>query len=366
MAIEPACYRIDYRDPKSSMSSRSDYIEAARSERRLPEPNPGAPPDLREWIRIGSLAASSHNTQPWRVRIDPEVPAILIQPDDDRRCPVVDPHDAHLFKSLGCMAENIRIAAGVNGYACELEIEGDVPDLRLTFRPAAIDGEPARYRAIAERQCTRTEYDGSALSDGDREALLAAGGGEGVRTLLLEDEQAIDDVVGFVERGNAAQLGDRAFRRELAQWIRFNPGIALARRDGLASAVMGQPSLPQWLGETLGGVLLRPDAQSKKDAAGIRSSAAVAVIVAADDALAGWVESGRVYQRLALTATSRGLKHAFINQPIEAGAIRNEFRRWLDVAPAQPMLMVRIGRGEAMPFSLRRPPASFLAEPAAG
>ena len=348
------------------MTSQDEFLEVARAQRELPDPSPGAPPDLREWIRIGSLAASSHNTQPWRVRIDPEVPAILIQPDDERRCPVVDPHDAHLFKSLGCMAENIRIAAGVSGYACELEIEGDVPDLRLTFRPAAIDGEPARYRAIAERQCTRTEYDGSALSDGDREALLAAGTGEGVRTLLLEGSSALETVSDFVRRGNEAQLADADFRRELAHWIRFNPQTALERRDGLASMVMGRPAMPQWLGQTLRGLLLRPDAQAKKDAAEIRSSSAIAVITADDDALPGWVEAGRVYQRLALTATARGLKHAFINQPIEVGAIRNEFRRWLDVAPAQPMLMVRIGRGEPMPFSLRRPPASFLAEPAAG
>jgi hypothetical protein len=348
------------------MASRSEHAEAARAQRELPEPGPGEPPALRDWIRVGSLAASSHNTQPWRVRIDPEPQAILIQPDDDRRCPVVDPHDAHLFKSLGCMAENIRIAASVNGYATEVGVHGDVPELRLTFRAAEIEGEHERYRAIAERQCTRTDYDGSSLDAADREALLAAASGDGVRTLLIEDEKALDTVVDFVERGNAAQLGDAGFRRELAQWIRFNPGISLARRDGLASVVMDQRSLPQWLGETLSGVLLRADAQSERDAAGIRSSAAVAVIVADDDALDGWVESGRVYQRLALTATARGLKHAFINQPIEVASIRPEFRRWLDVAPAQPMLMIRIGRAEAAPYSLRRPLEAFLAEPATG
>jgi hypothetical protein len=264
------------------------------------------------------------------------------------------------------MAENIRIAAGVNGYACELEIEGDVPDLRLTFRPAEIDGEPARYRAIAERQCTRTEYDGSALSDGDRDALAAAGRGDGVRTLLLEDSSALETVSDFVRRGNEAQLADADFRRELAHWIRFNPDTALERRDGLASMVMGRPAMPQWLGETLRGLLLRPDAQAKKDTAEIRSSSAIAVITADDDALPGWVEAGRVYQRLALTATARGLKHAFINQPVEVAAIRPEFRRWLDVAPAEPVLVIRLGRAEAAPYSLRRPLESFLAEPAPG
>lgn len=196
------------------MSSRSDHQEAARALRALPEPAPGAAPDFRAWIRAGALAASSHNTQPWRVRIDPEVPAILIQPDDDRRCPVVDPNDAHLFKSLGCMAENIRIAAGVNGFDTEIDVCGDTPEIRLTFHRSTGPGEIDRYRAIAERQCTRTAYDGTPLSEAEREALLAAGRGDGVRALLLEGAERIDGVVEFVERGNVAQLGDAGFRRD--------------------------------------------------------------------------------------------------------------------------------------------------------
>ena len=46
------------------MTSREEFLDMARTQRQLPDPMPGAPPDLREWIRIGSLAASSHNTQP--------------------------------------------------------------------------------------------------------------------------------------------------------------------------------------------------------------------------------------------------------------------------------------------------------------
>jgi len=171
----------------------------------------------------------------------------------------------------------------------------------------------------------------------------------------------LEAVVDFVRRGNAAQLGDPDFRRELAHWVRFSVHTALKHRDGLASLVMGRPDLPQWLGESLSGLWLRADAQSNKDAAEIRSSSAIAVITADDDALPGWVEAGRIYQRLALTATARGLKHAFINQPIEVGPIRPEFRRWLGVAPAEPMLMLRIGRAEVAPYSLRRPVTAFLA-----
>jgi len=348
------------------MSSRSDHAAGAGAQRELPEPAPEAEPDFRTWIRAGALAASSHNTQPWRVRIDPEVPAILIQPDDDRRCPVVDPNDAHLFKSLGCMAENIRIAAGVNGFDTEIDVCGDTPEIRLTFRRSDGPGELERYRAIALRQCTRSGYDGTSLTDAERESLSAAGRGVGVRTLLLEDAEWIDGVVDFVERGNVVQLGDAGFKRELTEWIRFNPSIAVERADGLSGVVMGQPALPQWLGRAVSGLFLKADSQNRRDAEHIRSSSAIAVLVAERDELPGWVETGRVVQRLTLTTAALDLKHAYINPPIEVPELRTEFARWLGLDAEHPLLMLRIGRADAAPYSLRRPLEDYLAVPAEG
>jgi hypothetical protein len=68
----------------------------------------------RELVRYASLAASSHNTQPWKFKIDDG--SISILPDFTRRCPIVDPDDHHLFVSLGCAAENLLVAAEAGGF----------------------------------------------------------------------------------------------------------------------------------------------------------------------------------------------------------------------------------------------------------
>jgi Nitroreductase family len=47
------------------------------------------PVDLRELVRFGTLAASGHNTQPWRFRLEPM--QIVVVPDLTRRTPAVDP-----------------------------------------------------------------------------------------------------------------------------------------------------------------------------------------------------------------------------------------------------------------------------------
>ena len=78
------------------MSSPTTYEAAVTSLRRGLRPG-DAEIDYRELIRLGSLAASSHNAQPWTFSHDDGL--IRIEPDLSRRCPVVDPDDAHLFKS---------------------------------------------------------------------------------------------------------------------------------------------------------------------------------------------------------------------------------------------------------------------------
>ena len=87
------------------MASTDDYDKAASDIRRPGTAQAGVLLDTRELIRHATLAASSHNTQPWSFRVRPD--AITILPDFSRRCPAVDPDDSHLFKSLGCAAEKL-------------------------------------------------------------------------------------------------------------------------------------------------------------------------------------------------------------------------------------------------------------------
>lgn len=334
------------------MRSSGTYASAV-AEVRQPRPNVGREPDYRELIRLGSLAASSHNTQPWKFTVGGG--SIRIHPDFSRRCPVVDPDDAHLFKSLGCAAENIVHAAAARGLRAEVEFVNEVRVVMVHLTPDPTCGETALGRAIPLRQCTKTRFDGRAL---DRETLARleqAGTGDGVRIILLTNDDQKRTVTEFVNRGNQAQLSDPAWRAELFSWIRSNDRESLRTGDGLSGRTSGQPSAPTWLAKLILPLLVRPKSQMKTDAANIGSSAGVAVFVTTDDAAPAWVEAGRCYERFALQATALDVRNAFINQPIEVPSVRSDFERWLDLEGERAQLMVRFGRGPQMPFSIRRP-----------
>ena len=68
-----------------------------------------------------------------------------------------------------------------------------------------------------------------------------------------------------------------------------------------------------------------------------------------------WVLTGQACQRFALQATAMGLKHAFLNQPVEVPDLRYELAMLVGLSGRRPDLVMRFGRGAALPFSARRP-----------
>jgi nitroreductase len=305
---------------------------------------------LRELVRYATLAANSHNTQPWRFELLSG--AIVIRPDGARRTPVADPDDHHLWASLGCAAENLMQAAAAFGRRATLGLAGE----RIVVQLEAATAQRAPlFEAIVQRQCTRADYDGSAVSADALRALEDAARAPGLRLILITDKPRIENVVEYVVQAAGAQMQDPRFVTELKQWIRFSSAEALARRDGLFSHVSGNPVLPRWLGSLMFGFVATPKGESDRYARQLRSSSGVAVFVSERSDPASWIEAGRAYQRFALQATTLGLRNAFVNAPVEMAVLRSQFGSWLDLGGARPDFIVRFGRGPAMPRSLRRP-----------
>ena len=311
------------------------------------------PDKLKEMIRCATLAPSSHNTQCWRFGIAPDGVAIL--PDFTRRCPVVDPDDHHLFVSLGCAAENLVLAGRALGMAAHVAAAPTPRDGLQVTLVSADERKDVLSDAIPARQCTRAEYDGRPLSVRDLEQLETAGTAGGTHVLLLTGRAAIEKVLEYVLEGNTAQIRDPAFVQELRQWVRFSEAEAIEKGDGLFGRVMGNPTVPRWLGDLVFGLTLRPKSENDKQARWIRSSSGIAVFVSERDNPEGWMQAGRCYERFALQATALGIRNAFINQPVELAPLRQKFAQALGITSGRADLVVRFGRGREMPRSLRRP-----------
>lgn len=327
----------------------SKYIEHASLLRsRL-----NAEPQLAECIRYATLAASSHNTQPWRFSVSNK--RVRILPDLSRNTPAVDPDDHHLFVSLGCACENFLIAVRAHGRAGVMRFE-PAGEGAIEIDLVSADTQMGDlYAAIPKRQSTRSIYDGRSVPEHDLKLLQRAAAMDGVSMLLITDTLRIGIVLDFVLQANDAQIDDAAFMRELKQWIRFNPTEALQKCDGLFGGCVGSPSVPGWLGRSMFKMLMRKKSARAKLARQIRSSAGIAVFLGECEDREHWVQVGRSFQRFALQATALGIRHAHINQPIEVPSLRQSFAEALGMRGQRPDLVIRFGYAEAMPMSVRRP-----------
>jgi hypothetical protein len=135
-----------------SNSERAPY-ESAVTEMKNPIASLGArdSADLRDLVRQATLAASSHNTQPWKFRLGER--SITILSDFSRRTPIVDPDDHHLFVSLGCATENLVHAALATGRRADVRMEDD--DIAVAF-------DETTHRS--GRRCSRPFQSGNAVA----------------------------------------------------------------------------------------------------------------------------------------------------------------------------------------------------------
>ena len=313
--------------------------------------------DMPYLVHHAVLAANSHNTQPWLFRTGER--NLEIAPDPRRETPVVDPDNHHLFASLGCAAENLSLAALAAGANANIAFVSETAGLRVDLEPSGSAPDPL-FTAIRSRQCTRADYDGRAVDTAGLAMLERAAAVPGCRVVLITDKPVMESVLDLVVAANSAQIGDPAFIRELKSWIRFNAASAVATGDGLYAACSGNPALPSWLGSSLFEWVVTAEGENAKCISQIRSSAGIAIFVSDENDPAHWVQAGRSYQRFALQATLLGIKHAFLNQPVEVAAFRPQLAALLGIGARRPDLLVRFGYGPQMPMSMRRPVADVM------
>jgi len=325
--------------------------------------------EYHDLIYHATLAASSHNTQPWKFEVWNN--RIIIHPDFNRILPVVDPDNHELFISLGCALENLVIAAGNYGYnpVVKLQTNADVyieePYISVELQTAGEKGKNSfLFEQLEVRQTTRNKYNGNKIPLRHIEELKAAAAQEDVSIVIITNPEVLDPVLDLVKEACITQYSKQDFIEELVHWIRFNRGKAAKWGDGMYSGVTGNPSLPSWLGKLVLGVSDSPEKEAEKHEELLRSSSAVAVFIAKRNDQKAWINVGRSFERFALTATGLGIHNAHANMVCEELLSRKKLARLLRLDRGeQPLLFVRLGYSEKMVYSYRRSIKEVMKEP---
>lgn len=313
---------------------------------------------FEELIQSAIKAPSGHNTQPWKFRVEGN--AIIIYPDYERKLPVVDADNHALFISLGCALENLVIAAQYFGFKTNTTYYTEQTaneSIVVQLTPSSAEkGNGVLFNFIDTRQATRNKYNGEAIPEMDIQKLKIVSKQEDVQTILLTAEKDIKPIIGLVKEGNSLQFSNPSFIAELIKWIRFNKKTAIKQGDGLYGAVTGSPSVPTWFGKLFMKLSTNPEKEANKWVGLMNSSSALMIFTAERNDKKAWINVGRSFERTMLTATSLNINHAHANMPCEELEVRQKLIELLSLKHGeQPLLLIRLGYSEKMPYSFRRP-----------
>ena len=315
------------------------------------------PAAQREMVRYATLAASSHNSQPWRFRLLERGIVVLPEPASGESAGDFDSHER--FVSLGCAVENIVQAATAFGLRAVPSFDHDVGGIYVDFTIGA-KVWTALFDAIPRRRTTHGDYDGRPVAPEHLRLFEAIGNGDSVRMLLFTESWQLDQIRELILASANACVDDAALVGEVTSWTRFSYGEALATRDGLCASSLSGPLVPT-PGATVPFVrTLANEGLNRTQEREVRSSSGFAVFVSPEGDPAHWVEAGRCCQRFALQAAALGIRTAFMCRPPDGSAASAQFAAFLGMGGRPPDVVMRFGYGPGTLRSLRRPAEQFI------
>jgi hypothetical protein len=329
------------------------------------EGGPPLDPTLARLLGVAALAPSSHNVQPWAVRVSgPRDLAVAIPPE--RRLPEVDPAGRELVLSVGCFLENLAQAAGAEGLEAEIDTgearDGERMLAHVRLVPAPVrPGTPERFR---RRRTLRSGHLPRPLEAPDA-ALLLEAAGPGAELFPRGSPGAKAIAEATVEAMRQQSWRDPA-QAELSRWIRFREEDVARHGDGLTVASMEAGGLAGFVMRHFfdeGSVMGRSFREKGVDLCArqaVEGAGFVAVTSAGADA-AALLDAGRRFERLALLVRERAIAAHPMSQALEETPWRDGLAAALGLShPIQFLVRVGYVDRHPEPVSPRRALASFV------
>lgn len=294
--------------------------------------------DLNRIIDLARWAPSSHNTQPWTVALNEG--GVVIGYDPARHLKVGDPDKRELYLSLGCFIESFAVAAGSMGWRMDVAYVGKPPGEVASLKVEPISGKSAMDASLlTKRRSDRREFIKKPVPAADIKKLGALNEG-GAAVYLSADSQVLNFLADMTYESTLELMTPAPFRAELSRWIRHN---WTRRPDGMPGYVQGIPGPISLVGHKLVKNVAKTAAdQAKKDAKRIRQSAAAALVITKGETKADWLDAGRLFQRLWLSAAGLGISGSAVSPAVIATSTSRQITEKLKLA-GTPVALLRLG-----------------------
>ena len=313
---------------------------------------------MKALLRYAVLAPSGPNTQPWKFSIgDNEVSLIA---DFNRSLPSVDPTDRTLYISHGCLLSNLLIASEHFGFGYDVKclpdgLSGDRTAAILFSKKAASPRFPDLFHEITKRHTNRKSFEKRAIEDEKLQKLQDCVKRDGFKLDIITRDEGKTEMADLLAKAHKIQLGNKAFRKELASWVRPNTSDA---KDGLPGYSFGYSDFESFFGSFIFGTFDMSSSRARIETSYMKASPAVAVLSTESEDKLTWIKTGVLFETLFLMATQLDIRFDLFSQPIAIPELRQEMAQILKAK--YPQILIRMGYAEPSMHTPRRPVEEVL------
>lgn len=327
-----------------------------------------------EILHLASLAPSSHNTQPWTVKVV-EPKHWIIGSDKKRWLPAVDPENRELFLSIGAFLENLVLAAGTYSHTIDITMiaknRSDAEIADIWFRK----GKPVEFplEKIKKRRTVRSNFLGQEIKTEDLKYITK----HEARQCLVQTESPHSFYFPnsspqgkYLQEGTIEANRKQAFRdtaqEELANWIRWSNKEAKQFRNGLTPESMEIGGIAGFYVRNFynrQSVLLKSFRERTVDgvAKQVKTCGGWLIVTSRDSNIPTFIEYGRVWENMLLRIREKRIAIHPMTQMLEEEPWKKQVAKELGLT-GEVQWILRIGYLESYPdpVSLRMPVSWFV------
>jgi|JI10StandDraft_1071094.scaffolds.fasta_scaffold181552_2 hypothetical protein len=334
-------------------------------------------------VLAGITAPNSHNTQPWKIKLDSKN-SFLLFADKNRQLLPIDPINRQLYHSQGTFLEFASLAAAELGFVSKISLfprgvdtlknTGKSPVAKFSIEKSSKVIKEEIFKALPNRQMNRGEYSGDYISKEtiskfdpimkNRPTQIQHILGESkVEEFLTIFIQSFSDEIASPERNNVTR-----------DWFRITSNDIYAKRDGITLEGNGLQEPILWLAKNFF-LDLSPegwnsesslDQSNEAFSKGVNSSKGLVFFISkGTDNPKTWVDVGRDFARYSLACAHLNLSFHTMNQALvdypESLKYHHILKQKLNLpASARIQLAGRIGEYKQSFVSPRRDIKEFL------
>ena len=294
-------------------------------------------------LGFGILAPSGHNSQPWKFKIYYQNVDIFIE--RIRSLEKSDPAGKQLCISIGCLIENIILAAEYFGFAAQVkylnDTKGDGPIASIQFSKieTQINDPNHLIHCIKKRGTNRNKYKlySLPLDFNDTIERLST---DQIKITAINQPQLIQDISDIIIQAQILSMEKPYFRKELSELMKPNFTVSKVGMPGFVFNIPLPISIfSSWMIKKLNMSKLN----KKQDEKIFKNFTPAFIIISLkNETKENWMLAGRMFEKVWLIATKFNLKCSPNAAPIQEDISRQALQKLLN-SSFMPITLMRVG-----------------------